>query len=126
MDTSLLVTIHAVRLVAHWKIQPGFLINNTLVMRERAESIQSMIGTHAALAEARPNPILLVARRDDRVVGAAAAGTTVPTHFFCDGFIRCKQIKSQRVRHGIYFFDNHIKVVVSQDRQYRSEDFLLT
>ena len=34
-----LVVDLAVRLVAHWKIQPGFLINNTLVMRESAESI---------------------------------------------------------------------------------------
>ena len=117
-----LVVDPAVRLVAHWKIQPGFLINNTLVMRERAESIQSMLGTHAALAEAAKSHIAC-GKVDERVVDTAAAETTVGSHFFCDGFIRCKQIKSQRVRHGIYFFDNDIKVVVSQDRQYRSEDF---
>ena len=92
-----LVVDLAVRLVAHWKIQPGFLINNTLVMRESAESIQSMVGTHAALAEAAKSHIAC-GKVDDRVVHASAAEAYAGCDIFYKFTVRGKNIQCQRVR----------------------------
>ena len=46
-------------------------------------------------------------------------------YFFTDGFVLGKNVKSQRMSHGIYLSDYFFYGIKSKDRHYRSEDFFL-
>ena len=114
----------SIGLISHRKIQPCFLIYNTFIGRTCAESVFSVIRTHTALAESSESHFT-GGKVDDRIVDTSSAESTSGSYFSCRCFIRCKDIKSQRVRHGIDFVDCLIKRVIGQNRKYRTEDFFL-
>ena len=55
----------------------------------------------------------------------ATAEATFRGDFFADGFVLGKNVKSQRMSHGIYLSDYFFYRIKSKDRHYRTEDFFL-
>ena len=90
-------------------------------MRECPEAVDAMIGAHAAFTKAAEAHIAGCQMYED-IVDTATAEATFRGDFFADGFVLGKNVKSQRMCHGIYISDYFIYGSKGKDRHYRTEN----
>ncbi len=81
---QLFIQVAGIRLVTHRQIQPGFLIDNALMVGKGIEAGLSVIASHAAFADTA-KAHLRCGKMNNRVIHAAAA----IGQFFVDPFLVC-------------------------------------
>ena len=113
-----------VGLIAHGKIEPGLFIHDALIVGKCIKAGLSMVRAHAALTESAETHFRC-RKMDDRIVDASAAESAPCSNFFRRRFTGRKQVKGQRVGHGVDIADHLIQTVKGEDWHNRSEDLLL-
>lgn len=111
-------------LVPHRKINPGFFIYNTLIMRKCPEAVDAVVGAHAAFAEAAEAHIA-GGQMDEDIVDAASAETAPGSYFPGGFFVAGEEVEGQWMSHGVDLCYGTSERVVGEDRKYRAEDLLL-
>ena len=114
----------SIRLIPHRQVDPGFFVYDALVMGKGLEAFLAVIASHTAFTEAAEWHFA-GGEVNDHIVDTATAEATLRGDFFADGFFLGKNVKSQRMSHGIYLSDYFFYGIKSKDRHYRSEDFFL-
>ena len=114
----------SVRLIPHRQVDPGFFVYDALVMGKGLEAFLTVIASHTAFPETAEWHFA-GGEVNDHIVDTATAEATLRGDFFADGFFLGKNVKSQRMSHGIYLSDYFFYGIKSKDRHYRSEDFCL-
>ena len=111
-------------LIPHRQINPGLFIYNTLIMGECPETIDSVVGTHAAFSEAAEAHIA-GGKMNENIVDTAATETAPRSYFPGGFFIVSEDVEGQRVCHGIDLCNSTSERIVGKNRKNRAEDFLL-
>ena len=113
-----------VRLIAHRQVQPGLFIYNAFIMGKGVKPGLSVISAHAAFAKTAESH-LRSSKMNDGVVDTSAAKAAAGGDFFCRCFVRGKEIKSQRMRHGVDSGDHFFQIVEYQHGHEGTEDLFL-
>ena len=88
------------------------------------EAFLAVIASHTAFTEAAEWHFA-GSEVNDHIINTATAEATFRGDFFADGFVLGKNVKSQRMSHGIYLSDYFFYRIKSKDRHYRAENFFL-
>ena len=97
-----------IRLIAHRKIYPCLLIDNTLIMTERVKTGLAVVRPHAALtktAEAH----LTCRQVNHRIIDTAAAKAAICHHTIGIGLALRKHLQSERMLSAIDLADHRIQ-----------------
>lgn len=113
-----------VLLIPHRQINPSLFIYNTFVMGEGSETVDSVVGAHAAFAETTESHIA-GCEMDENIVDAAAAETAPGSYFLGGFFVVSEDVESQGMSHGVDPGDGTSERVVGEDWKYRAKDLLL-
>ncbi len=113
-----------VGLIAHGQVQPGFFVYNALIMGEGVKAGLSVISSHTAFAKSS-EAHFCGGQVDDGVVDTSSAESAAGGDFFCRCFVRGKEIKSQRMRHGVDSGDYFFLTVEYQHGHEGTEDLFL-
>ena len=93
----------AIRLIPHFHINPGFLINNTLFVRERLKPNLSVISTHAAFSYAAKAHIGC-GKVNYCIIYASSAEGAAGQYCFFKLFAACKQVQREWFASAVYNF----------------------
>ena len=111
-------------LIPHRQVNPGLFIYNTLIVGECVKTNFSVVSTHAAFAESSKSHFR-GGQVNDGVINTSSAEAAAGSDFLCRHFVGGKEVKRQRMGHGIDTVNYFVQTVKSQDWHDRSEDFFL-
>lgn len=113
----------AIGLIAHGKIQPGFLVHNTFVVTKGIKTGLAVVRTHAAFSNTAKSHGR-GSQMDDTVIDTSAAETAPGCNLSDALLIFGEDVKRQRLFVLIDGLDHLIYGVEGQNRQNRPEDLL--
>ena len=97
-----------IRLIAHWKIQPCLLIDNTLIMTKRVKTGLAMVRTHADINKTDEDH-LTCRQVNHRIIDTATTKAAICHHTIGIGLTLRKHIQGERMLSAIDLADHRIQ-----------------